>query len=226
MTEPTWLAATLAAFMLLVAVGCVARLAIWRLRGRSAEPEADALHVVMGVAMAGMFQPGIRLGLGAAWIAVFATAAVWFAVRAIGTRRRDHRASALRSRAGDWRSAHPAVHSVESAAMIYMLVPASVGSHAPVMRGMPGMPGAPGPANPALAFVLALFMLGSVVWTADRLTKRSRPQTAAVGGAESGSPEGLAAAGGAASAALAPLAAECSKIAMSLVMGYMLLTML
>ena len=219
MMLPAWVAVALAAVMLLVAAGSAVRLAIWRLRGRAAEPEADALHVVMGVAMAGMFEPRIRPVPNTIWIAVFAAAAAWFAVRTIRARGRAQRAGGRRSQPRSWRCAHPALHSVECAAMIYMLVPAGAGNHASGMS-MPGMSGAEH-ANPALAFVLALFMLGSVVWTADRLTGRSRLYASPAAG-----PERAGAAGGASSAALAPRVAACSKIAMSLAMGYMLLTML
>jgi hypothetical protein len=69
MTLPGWAAAALAAAMLLVAAGSMVRLVIWRIRGRAAEPEADALHVVMGVAMAGMFEPRIQPVPDTAWIA-------------------------------------------------------------------------------------------------------------------------------------------------------------
>jgi hypothetical protein len=225
MILPGWLAAALAVAMLLVASGCMVRLGIWRLRGRAAEPEADAVHVVMGVAMAGMFEPRIRLVPDTAWMAVFAVAAAWFAVRAVRARSRDHQASDSRLHKGGWRCAHPAPHCVECAAMIYMLMPAGA-DHAPAMA-MAGMASGAPTANPAVALVLALFLLGYVVWTADRLTRQPWLHAAAAVsplqgyGAEPGS-----AAGRAVGAALAPRAAECSKIAMSLAMGYMLLTML
>jgi hypothetical protein len=50
-------------------------------------------------------------------------------------------------------------------------------------------------------------MVGYTVWTADRLTSHSRRRPAVAGRSE----------------ALANPAAACSKIAMSLAMGYMLL---
>jgi Domain of unknown function (DUF5134) len=233
MTLPVWLAAALAVAMLLVAAGCMVRLAIWRLRGRAAEPEADALHVVMGVAMAGMFEPQIRLVPDTAWMAVFGAATAWFAVRAIRTRIRSRQASDSRLHEGSWRCAHPAPHCVESAAMIYMLIPVGAG-HAPAVAMAAMASGAP-TANPAIALVLALFLLGYVVWTADRLTRQPWLHTAAAVGppqayrAEPGGAYGAEAGGApgrAVGAALAPRAAECSKIAMSLAMGYMLLTML
>jgi hypothetical protein len=204
MTEPAWLAGTLCAAMLLIAAGSVVRLAIWRLRGRAAEPEADALHVLMGVAMAGMLEPRMSLVPGAFWRVVFAAGAAWFAWRAIRVRSRGNLGN---GRSAGWGCAHPAPHIVECVAMIYMLMPAGAGSTRPSMA-MPGMSGTTATANPAFAIVLALFMLGYIVWTADRLTSAGQPGTGAP--AHAGE-------------TLAPRAAAFSRIAMSLAMGYMLL---
>jgi hypothetical protein len=208
MTGPAWLAPLLAAVMLLIAAGSVTRLVLWWLRGRPAEPEADALHALMGVAMAGMLEPAIRPVPATAWLAVFTAAGVWFAARAIRARSRSHESQSWRRHPRNWRCAHPAPHSVECAAMIYMLVPATGRGHGQVMA-MAGMTSAAPTANPALALLLALFMLGYIVWTADRLTGQYRPRSVTGGGE-----------------ALAPRAAAWSRIAMSLAMGYMLLTML
>jgi Domain of unknown function (DUF5134) len=206
MTGPTWLAPLLAAVMLLIAVGSITRLVLWRLRGRAAEPEADGLHAAMGVAMAGMLEPVVRPVPATAWLALFAAAGAWFAVRAIRSRSRKHDRASRGRHPGNWRCAHPAPHSVECAAMIYMLVPAGGSGHGQV-TAMAGMTSAAPTANPALALLLALFMLGYIMWTADRLTGQHRPRSLAEGGA------------------LAPRAAAWSRIAMSLAMGYMLLTM-
>jgi hypothetical protein len=209
MTSPAWLAQLLAAVMLLIAVGSVARLALWRLRGRPTEPEADAIHAVMGVAMAGMLEPHLGVVPDSVWLAVFAAAGAWFAIRAVGalSRRREAVRGAMRGATGRsaWRCAHPAPHAVECAAMLYMLAPARATGHAPRMA-MAGMISAAPTANPALAVLLTLFMLGYIVWTADRLTSQSRPRSARAD-----------------SAAPAPRTAAWSKIAMSLAMGYMLL---
>jgi len=228
MTGPSWLAALFAAVMLLIAAGSLARLAVWRLRGRTAEPEADAVHVLMGVAMAGMFEPRISPVPGIAWLAVFAAAAAWFAGRAVRTRGHKQCAGS-RPDPGSWRCAHPAPHSVECAAMVYMLLPARDAGHGPAMA-MPGMASAGAAANPAVALVLALFMLGYIVWTADRMTSQSRASAAPAGlrlarGAEPGGHQAASAAR-AIGGGLGPRAAACSRIAMSVAMGYMLLTML
>jgi Domain of unknown function (DUF5134) len=159
---PAWIAPGLAAVMLLIGAGCAARLAIWRLRGRGTEPDADALHVFMGVAMAGMLEPRLSPVPGPAWRAVFAAAAAWFAWQAIRARRR---------RPDGWRCAHPAPHAVECAAMIYMLLPAHPAGPGPA-TAMPGMSEPAAAANPALALILALFMLGYILAGQSHGTRR------------------------------------------------------
>ena len=237
MSGPAWLAGGLAVLMIMIAVYCAGRLAVSRQPGRDTEVATDGLHVLMGVAMAGMFEPRLTPIPGAAWRAVFAIAAAWFAWQAI---RAGRRPSA--------RCAHPAAHAVECAAMVYMVLP--VGSW-PSGRGpgmtMPGMSQGTTIGNPALTLVLALFMLGYVLWAIDRLAVLSRTAAAAtpLPGAAVRSP--LAAVTVAVAAGipgppapgataypgrspgrnpLAPRLAACYKIAMAITMGYMLIMML
>jgi Domain of unknown function (DUF5134) len=228
MTGPTWLVPAFAALMLAIAACCAIRLAMWRLHGRGIEPDADGVHVLMGVAMAGMLEPRLSPVPATAWQAVFAAAAAWFTWRAIRASRRPQ--------PGRLHCAHPAPHAVECAAMIYMLLPAHPASMSMPMTSGPA-------ANPAFAMVLALFMLGYVLWTTDQLATLSRAGTAdglrAIAGATStstseGSGRATAlrlnrastAPAGAVAASLAPRLAACYKIAMSVAMGYMLITML
>ncbi len=89
MTGPPWLAGALAALMILVAAAAAARLCWWRLHGRPADADADALHVLMGIAMAGMFEPGIGPVPAIAWQFVFAVAATWFTWQAARRRARQ-----------------------------------------------------------------------------------------------------------------------------------------
>jgi hypothetical protein len=206
MTAPTWVNAALAAVMLAIATCCAARLAIWLLRGRHTEPEADGVHVAMGIAMAGMLEPALSPIPGTAWLTIFCAATGWFAWRSL-------RAPASRPRRA-WQCAHPAPHAVESVAMVYMLWPEFIGSRAGV--AMPAMTGHIA-ANPALAMVLAIFMLGYLLWNADQLTAGSRG---------SGHQRGAAQVLASADRTLAPRLATCYKIVMSAAMGYMLLTML
>lgn len=227
MSGPGWLGGCLAALMIAIAACCACRLAMSRLRGRNTELAADGVHVLMGVAMAGMLQPQLTPVPGTIWRAVFAAAAAWFAWQA----------SPAGRRAGRARCAHPAPHAIECAAMLYMLAP--LGSwpsgHGPG-TAMPGMGAAATAGNPALTLVLALFMLGYALWAADRLASPSRaPQAAAAVIAPAAADIRGASTAGAAvpsgswpvsSPALAPRLAACYKIAMAITMGYMLVTML
>ena len=216
---PGWLAGCFTALMIAVAAYCASRLAGSRLRGKDTDLAADGLHVLMGIAMAGMLQARLVPVSGTIWCAVFAVAAAWFAWQASPAARRTGR------RAGRARGAHPAPHAIECAVMVYMLAP--VGSW-PAGRGpgtaMPGMTLAGTAGNPALTLVLALFMLGYALHATDQLAALSRTRNAAAGLA-------VAAPAPAATAAipravLAPRLAACYKIAMAVTMGYMLVTML
>jgi hypothetical protein len=233
LTAPSWFLAATAALMLLIAASCAARLAIWRPRGRATEVDADTVHVLMGVAMAGMLEHRLSLLPGVAWLGVFAAAAAWFSWQAVRARSR---------RLGGLRCVHPVPHAVECAAMLYMLLPARFAGHPPNVA-MPGMSGPAAGSNPAIAVVLALFMLGYVLWTTDKLAGLSRASTAAAGRPGIGpslvmdapgpaisgrlTPRSLTPrlARGVASVPLAPRFAACYKIAMSIAMGYMLFMM-
>jgi hypothetical protein len=248
MAAPSWLAAALAAVMIAIAIYCAGRLAAARLWRRFTEVDADSQHVVMGVAMAGMLLPRLSLLPVTAWQAVFGASAAWFAYRAVRSRLRRN---AVGSR---WRCSHPVAHLVESAAMVYMLavLPGSWPGWPGRAMAMPGMGGgraAAGGSLSALAVILALFMIGYVVWTADQLNALVRATVAATSGAlrdQSGIPAvaagpsgvvGMRDAAGAAGAGLpglahrpggpwlAPRLAACYKIAMGLTMGYMLILM-
>ena len=207
MTGPAWLAGVFAALMMLIATCCAGRLVIGHLRGRATELDTDGLHILMGVAMAGMFEPQLSPLPGAIWRAIFAAAAAWFCWQAIRTR--------TRSQLEGSRSAHPAPHAVECAAMVYMLLPAGTRAvgHAPGMT-MASMGGPGGAGNPALALILALFMVGYILWTTDGLAALSRARAA--GPTEPGPDR----------QSLAPRVAASYKIAMGIAMGYMLVMML
>jgi len=242
----SWLAGPLAAAMIAIAVYCAGRLACARRWRRPTEVDADSLHLVMGVAMAGMLMPRLGLLPGRGWEAVFGAAAAWFAWQS---------ARAGRGIPGTgWRCRHPVPHLVECAAMLYMLL--AVARPRPGSRAlpMPGMSGSAAAASfPALAAVLALFMLGYVLWATDQLASLARASTALPAGGTAWdhpgipvTPGALAAAGTAGAArppaasgvggsrhghpargaVLAPRLATCYKIMMGITMGYMLVTML
>jgi len=245
MAGPPWAAGAFAAVTILTAAYSASRLAVSRLRGQATEIDADALHAVMGTAMAGMLVPRLNVLPDSAWAAVFAIAAAWFGWHAIRARGRGT--------SGVSRCRYPVPHLIECAAMLYMLLPVhgSRPTHERAGMTMAGMSSSVGPAAslPVLAVVLALFMLGYIVWTTDRLTTLARARTtrANPGGIRNHRLEVTAAAAPgrypasaratpsatrtrhdnpADRAMLAPGLAACSKIAMSIAMGYMLILML
>jgi Domain of unknown function (DUF5134) len=229
MSAPACVTGGLAVLMIAIAAYCAYRLAVSRLRGRQTERDADGLHVLMGVAMAGMLEPRLTAVPDVAWGVVFVAGAAWFGWQAIRARGRG---------AASPRGAHPVPHAIESAVMVYMLLP--IGSwrsgHGPgvAMPGvaMPGMSPGATTGNPVITLVLALFMLGYILWALDRLAGLSRAMTAAAArGTAASWPAGPAAVSiagqpGPAALALAPRAAACYKITMAIIMGYMLVMML
>jgi hypothetical protein len=191
------------------------------------EADADALHVLMGVAMAGRFEPGIGPVPAFAWQVVFAVGAAWFTWQAI-RRRGGSGAAARHSRAA---------HVVECGAMLYMLWPGAKGGVG--MSGMAEHAGAIA-GNPAIAFVLAVGMLGYLVWAIDQLLSRERRAPAraevsavlagdAAAAGDGGAPPPAQPAGprekSAAGPLFAPRLAACQKITMGFAMGYMLVTL-
>ena len=175
MAGPSWLAGVFAVAMIVIALYCAGRLVAARRWHRPTEADADGLHVAMGAAMAGMLLPRLSFLPGSAWEAVFALAAVWFAGQAV-------RASRSRA-AACWQCPYPVAHLVECGAMLYMFLAASraVSSGPAAGSPMPGMSGAGGSRLPAVAAVLALFMLGYVIWAADRLASMAARTTGSAG---------------------------------------------
>jgi hypothetical protein len=229
MAGPSWLAGTFAAVMILTAAYSASRLAVSRLRGQATEFDADALHAVMGAAMAGMLVPRLSVLPDSVWVAVFGIAAAWFgwhALRAAGV-----------GLSGGSPCRFPVPHLIECVAMLYMLLAVrSAPGTAPM--AMASMGPSAGPAGfPGLAAVLALFMLGYIVWTTDRLTALARakapvadrgpePSAAALADAPAGAVSTSWAGDPAGGPVLAPKLAACGKLVMGITMGYMLLLML
>jgi hypothetical protein len=242
MAGPSWLAGTFAAVVILAGAYSASRLAISPRLGRATEFDADALHAVMGAAMAGMLVPRLNVLPGSVWVVIFGIAAAWFGWRAVRTRGFAAAGAPFRL---------PVPHLVECVAMLCMLLPVHDPrpAHGRAGMAMPGMGASAGPAGslPVVAVVLALFMLGYIVWTTDRLASLARARIAAAGRGRSRGRRSPAAvpvalpvhAGDAPGApgagtrrgdrvggpVLAPGLAACGKLAMSVTMGYMLILM-
>jgi hypothetical protein len=179
-TGQAWVGYPLAGVMVATAVYCLARIVISVRAGRPAGRLLDATHVLMALTMAGMLVPSFALPWSAALQAVFGAGAALFGWRAIRSRH-----------------VHPLPHALLCAATVYMLG-RQQGAQPAAMAG-------PGTA----ALVLALGLLGGVVWSADRLTVLPSVAAAAAGGATAG-PLSLR------------LAAGCD-VAIGVTMGYMLI---
>ena len=243
MAGPFWLTGAFAAVMILAAGYSASRLAVSRRRGLATEADADGLHAVMGAAMAGMLVPQLSLLPRMTWMAVFGAGAAWFGACAVRSRSQSR---------FSWRCRYPVPHLIECIAMVYMLL-AVRGAHQGTGMAMPGMGASADPLAgfPALAVVLALFMLGYIMWTTDQLAslarvKTTRPDQA---GAQQRAALVTVPSGGSAASmirtadapdtavipqqhaatsktVLAPKLAAFGKIAMGITMGYMLILML
>lgn len=210
MAGPGWLTGLLAAVMLTVAAYNATRLVAAPRWSRAAEVDADGVHVVMGVAMAGLLAPALSFAPARLWQAFFAAAGAWFAWQFLRTRRG--------TRLGPWRCPHPLPHLIECAAMVLMLaLPAAVASKgATGMSGMSTLTGTAARFSP-LTLLLALFMVGYVMWLGNNLTALAPAQATGTATTSTSTT---------ATSCLAPRCAACCKIAMGATMGYMLVMML
>jgi hypothetical protein len=213
MTGPGWLTGLLTAVMLTVAAYNATRLVAAPRWGRAAELDADGVHVVMGVAMAGMLTPGLSFAPARLWQAFFAASGLWFGYQYLRTRRGTPLGIPLRPR----RCPHPLPHLIECAAMVLMLALPAAAAATAATAGTTGMgtalTGTAARLSP-LTLLLALFMVGYVMWLGNNLSALA-PANGVTGTTTS-----------ATSAYLAPRCAACCKIAMGVTMGYMLVVML
>ena len=161
MAGPSWLADIFAGIMIIMAVYCASRLVIAAAQRRPTEHDVDLVHVVMGVATAGMLVPRLNPLWSGPWATVFAAATAWFGWRVF----RGYRLASP----DRFVHAHHVPHLIMSGAMVYML--AAVSSYGYVSG--PGMVRAGSAGSTAhlrpIALLLALFMIGYVMWVADRL---------------------------------------------------------
>src|SRR5215469_17042660 len=154
MTAPPWLRLVVTALMIAIACGSGLRLGASLRHGRQTELDADGLHVLMGIAMAGMLEPPLSVLPAVAWQVTFAASAAWFGWKSMLASRAPARAVL--------RHGVPLPHLIESLAMIYMLLPGTAA--APGMA----MPGAHqawlAGSSEIVALLLALSMAGYAIW--------------------------------------------------------------
>ena len=204
MTGPSWLAGILAVIMIATAGYCAARLIIARAHRRRNEHDVDLLHTVMGVAMAGMLVSWLNPLPDGVWAVMFGAGTGWFGWRAWRARRDRLGRTEARDRDRDQSShRHHVPHLVMCGAMVYMLLAAGAVASATHPGMTMGGPPAAG-RFPLLALVLAVFMVGYVMWQADRLPSPARASTLRPAPAQTLALVPLAAGGGPATEAHEP----------------------
>ena len=111
----------------------------------------DIVHVLMGVAMAGVLVPRLSTLPDGAWEATFGAAVAWFGWHAV---------RAYRAGGTGGRLAHQLPHLLASGAMLYMFLAVTPARSGPPVTAI-GMAGAAGTARfPVLALALALALFG------------------------------------------------------------------
>jgi hypothetical protein len=238
MTGPPWLAGILAVTMIATAGYCASRLIIARANRRKDERDVDLVHTVMGVAMAGMLVSWLNPLPDVVWAVMFGAGTGWFGWRAWRARRgRQRRTDVADSDQSPHR--HHVPHLVMCGAMVYMLLAAGAVTSATHPGMTTGGPSATG-RFPLLALVLAVFMVGYVMWQADRLPALAQASSLRTVPAGTPALAVLPVGGGQATQAheaapdptsrqrvvLSPRLAACCQIAMAVTMGYMLILML
>ncbi len=173
MSGPSWLAVFFAVVMLTVAVYSGGRLVASRLWSRPIRLDVDVVHVLMGLAMAGMFVRALDPLPARAWEVVFSAVAAWFAWRClvdtsgqIVNRPRSPQPNA---------ASHYPTHGVMALAMLYMYFgfPAQP-------KGVAGATVATSGASAATADFVGLpllflvLLLGSGIWELDRAERAKR----------------------------------------------------
>jgi Domain of unknown function (DUF5134) len=237
MADRLWmLSDLLAATMLCVAAYCTGRLVLSLRSSRRTQRDADLVHTVMGVSMAGMLAPSLVAVPTGLWVGVFSASTLWFGWRVV----RDAEIETV--------GAHPLgqhlPHLLMSAAMVYMLIVAEWTGSMGAAHGsaMLGMSAADASARwPLLTIVLAILLLGDGVFTFGRNLRRTMPafpqgvlvrvgtndpvrmHDAARG---DGSMHRDTRTGSAPGVLLAPRSIMVCQLVMSLVMGYMLVSLL
>ncbi len=218
MFQPTFLPYGFAAVMVAVSVYCAVRLVVARRLNRHNHDDVNVAHVVMGVAMVGMFVPRWNVIPNHVWEPVFAVIAVYFIVRGVlSASRRDIGATGGGHGRNVW---HYAIHAVMAVAMLYMYALGMPPAGAPSSGMGMSMSGPPAAGDPAVTLLLVAVLLVSAIWQLDAIN-RHVPVEVAVGVTGGSAPS----AGGEGRTPLAPRLEVGCHIAMCLAMGYMLIVM-
>jgi hypothetical protein len=210
----TWLSLSLAVLMVATSIYCAGRLVVSRRRGGGTQHDVDAVHVVMGVVMAGMLAGALSFGWSGLWEVFFAVSAAWFGWQSIS--------ALVRFRARRGTISHHVGHLVTSAAMCAMFVAvpaANAGASTSASAGMAGMAGMAGSEGvrwwPFVAVLLAVVLFGYANFYIRALILAG-PRSTDFGGGSMARRKPVT---------LSPRLALGCEIVMSLTMSYMLMVL-
>lgn len=221
MAHPAWLGDAWALAVVVVGGYCAGRLVAAVVLGRRTHVDLDVGHVLMAVAMAGMFVARWRTLPDSVWDGTFGVGALWCAGRAAA-------AVALGRASPDGRAGpharHYAVHGVMAAAMVYM---DAVSPAHPAAGARPTMTMGVGAGIPSLTLLFLLVLLASAVWQLngiDQLVTAATlsPAGALPGGSRAGALRSAPLASASERPWLAPRLEVGSHVVMCLAMAYML----
>jgi hypothetical protein len=235
-----WLGYGFALVMVAVSLYCGGRLVVARRWNRPSHYDVNVSHVMMGLAMAGMFVPRWNLLPDRIWIVAFGLLALWFLALSArfvfkhGLGGSDDGHAHLVS--------HDLTHLVMACIMLYMYWAAT--RTGPSINGMAmGSATAAQPSYLVLSFLFVMILFASAIWQLDAISTFShrRLAIATALGASAGSDgegergqgrtgaltgTGRSLAGAAQPSWMAPRLEMACHVCMCVAMGYMLVVML
>ncbi|MBR7833395.1 DUF5134 domain-containing protein [Actinospica durhamensis] len=213
MNAPYWLSDLVSLLMLVLGLYSLWRLLVVRFWGYTTDYETDALHLLAGVAAAGIVSSWARTLPRPVWLVLFAAAGVYFAFRA--------------ARAWSATAPEPRRRMLGAVGCCAVLVYCFAAGVAPstihgstagsfTMAGMPGMIMDQTEHFPALGLILVVGLAFAAVFAVNRAGSMpvTKP-TPVIGGPDDGAP-----------VALAPRTVELGRVLLLLVLAYAILTKL
>jgi hypothetical protein len=210
---PAWLSNLLSILMLGLAFYSLWRLLISRAWGRSTDFEMDALHLLAGIAAAGLISTWARTLPRGAWTVVFAACGVYFAVRAA---RAWADASGRRRMIGGAGCCAVLLYMFTAGVAPSTLHGSTAGQY--TMAGMPGMIMDQTVTYPSIGLIFVVGLAFSAVALVNRIGAAPAPRPApVVGGPNDGAPV---------FSALAPRSVQLCRVLLLLVLAYAILSKL
>jgi hypothetical protein len=208
---PAWLSDLLSILVLGLAFYSLWRLLIARVWGRTVDVETDVLHLLAGIAAAGLISNWARTLPRSVWAVLFVAGGIYFAVRAVDSRAEAGQRSRLLGGLG---CCVVLVYAFTAGVAPSTLHGSTAGQY--TMAGMPGMILDQTERFPALGLVFVVGLAFAAVVVVNRAGSMPASKPVPVtGGANDGAP-----------IALAPRSVEFCRVLLLLVLAYAILTKL